>query len=123
MHFLKVCLFKSSIVCSDAWNFVHAIHPLEHTGVFGLHRKVEILLVGLRIGSIQLQDLHYVLQLVEHCDVSHREVWASDVHFWCICFASSDLLSFLDRSHKLRKRLVPVHRLNLDIVIRSNLLF
>ena len=119
---MKVSFVQSSNVFSDAWNLVHALHPLEHTRVLGLHREVEILCVGLRSSSVQLQNLHYVLQLVEHCDVSHCEVWASDVHFWCICFASSDLVSSLDRSHKLRKRLIPVHRLNLDIVVRSNLL-
>jgi hypothetical protein len=119
---VKVSFVQSSNVFSDAWNLVHALHPLEHTGVLGLHREVEILCVGLRSSSVQLQNLHYVLQLVEHCDVSDREVRASDVHFWRIGFAGSDWLSSRDRSHELRKRLVAVRGLDLNIVICCNLL-
>ena len=120
---MKVCLLTSTSVFSDAWLFVHALHPLGHTGILGFQRELKILRVGLCRGSVQLQDLLYVLDLVEHCDVSDRHVRASDVHFWRfeMVVAGSDWLSSLDGSHELGKRLVGVHGLDLDIVIGMNL--
>lgn len=122
MQLLKVCLFESRVVSSDTWNFVHALHPLGYTWVFGLHGKGEILLIGLGIGSIQLQDLHHVLQLVEHCNIGNCEVWPCDINLRRIGLTSSDWLTSFNGRHELRKRLITIHRLNLNIVIRSNLL-